>query len=104
MDADERAYSPGLKGVVAGETALAMIDGEAGRLQYRGFPIGELVERGTYAQIAELLWTGEWKADAHLACERVPAEVTDILRRLPAGLEQPAATRPIRPMARRRWR
>jgi citrate synthase len=84
MDADERAYSPGLKGVLAGETALAMIDGEAGRLQYRGFPIGELVERGTYAQVAELLWTGEWKAGAHLACEPVPGEVTDTLRRLPA--------------------
>jgi len=40
-------YSPGLKGVVAGETSLAMIDGARGRLLYRGYPIGELVERGT---------------------------------------------------------
>src|SRR5205807_7756302 len=46
-------YSPGLKGVVAGETSLAMIDGDKGRLLYRGYPIGELVERGTYAQVAE---------------------------------------------------
>jgi citrate synthase len=83
MAADERAFSPGLKGVLAGETALAMIDGEAGRLQYRGFPIGELVERGTYAQVAELLWTGDWKADVHLACEPVPGEVIEVLRRLP---------------------
>ena len=84
MDGNERAYSPGLKGVLAGETALAMIDGAQGRLQYRGFPIGELVERGTYAQVAELLWTGDWKTDAHLACEPIPAEVIDVLRRLPA--------------------
>ena len=84
MGADERPYSPGLKGVLAGETALAMIDGDAGRLQYRGFPIGELVERGTYAQVAELLWTGEWKTDAHLGCASLPAEVIDVLRRLPA--------------------
>jgi citrate synthase len=83
MGADERAYSPGLKGVLAGETALAMIDGDLGRLQYRGFPIGELVERGTYAQVAELLWTGEWKTDAHLGCAPLPAEVIDVLRRLP---------------------
>ena len=34
--ADQRPYSPGLKGVVAGETALAMIDGDKGRLLYRG--------------------------------------------------------------------
>ena len=84
MNADERAYSPGLKGVVAGETALAMIDGDAGRLRYRGYPIGELVERGTYAAVAELLWTGEWEPDAHLACAPLPPEVVDILRRLPA--------------------
>ena len=48
MESTTRSYSPGLKGVLAGETSLAMIDGEAGRLQYRGYPIGELVEHGTY--------------------------------------------------------
>jgi citrate synthase len=79
----EHAYSPGLKGVIAGETSLAMIDGEAGRLQYRGYPIGELVERGSYAQVAELLWTGEWPPEAHLPCAPLPAEVTETLRRLP---------------------
>ena len=83
MNADERAYSPGLKGVVAGETALAMIDGDAGRLRYRGYPIGELVERGTYAAVAELLWTGEWEPGAHLACAPLPDEVVDVLRQLP---------------------
>ena len=30
--ADTRSYSPGLEGVIAGETALSYIDGEAGRL------------------------------------------------------------------------
>jgi citrate synthase len=79
----ERTYSPGLKGVVAGETSLAMIDGEAGRLRYRGYPIGELVERGTYGQVAELLWTGEWTADARLACAPLPVEVLEVVRRLP---------------------
>ena len=85
MDDTGRPYSPGLKGVLAGETSLAMIDGTAGRLQYRGYPIGELVERGTYAQVAELLWTGDWKTDAHLACAPLPAAVTEVLRSLPAS-------------------
>ena len=79
-------YSPGLKGVVAGETSLAMIDGAQGRLQYRGYPIGELVEHGTYAQVAELLWTGEWptKTDgAHLGCVPLSAAVVGTLRELP---------------------
>ena len=79
------SFSPGLKGVLAGETSLAMIDGEAGRLQYRGYPIGELVERGTYGQVAELLWTGEWKADARLACAPLPGAVLEVLRQLPSS-------------------
>jgi citrate synthase len=76
-------YSPGLKGVVAGETALAMIDGDRGRLQYRGYPIGELVEHGSYARVAELLWTEEWRPDAHLACAPLPPAVIEVLRGLP---------------------
>ena len=42
--ADTRPYSPGLEGVIAGETTLSFIDGAAGRLLYRGYPIGELVQ------------------------------------------------------------
>lgn len=76
-------YAPGLKGVVAGETALAMIDGERGVLRYRGYPIAELVERGTYAQVAELLWTGVWRPDARLACAPLPDVVLEVLRRVP---------------------
>ena len=64
--ADARPYSPGLEGVVAGETAIALVDGANGRLLYRGYPIGELVRGGTYAQVAELLWTGEWPDHAEL--------------------------------------
>jgi citrate synthase len=84
MAVEAKPYSPGLKGVVAGETALAMIDGDQGRLLYRGYPIGELVERGTYAQVAELLWTGLWPASAHLACQPLPAGVVEALRQLPS--------------------
>jgi citrate synthase len=83
VNADERGYSPGLKGVVAGETQLAMIDGAEGRLQYRGYPIGEIVERGSYAQVAELLWTGEWRPNAHLAAAPLPPAVLAVLRSLP---------------------
>jgi len=80
----QAAYSPGLKGVVAGETSLAMIDGLKGRLLYRGYPIGELVANGTYAQVAELLWTGDWPSAAALACRPLPGQVVEVLRQLPA--------------------
>jgi citrate synthase len=82
--ADSRAYSPGLKGVVAGETALAFIDGDKGRLLYRGYSIGEIVEHGTYAQVAELLWTGEWPDEARLACAPLDRAVVETLRQLPS--------------------
>ena len=55
---DDRPYSPGLQGVLAGETSLSLVDGDAGRLLYRGYAIGELVREGTFAKVAELLWTG----------------------------------------------
>jgi citrate synthase len=82
--ADTRPYSPGLEGVIAGETALSHIDGAIGRLLYRGFPIGDLVRSGSYAAVAELLWTGEWRPNAKLPCLPVPGPVMDALRALPA--------------------
>jgi citrate synthase len=82
--ADNRPYSPGLEGVIAGETALSHIDGEAGALLYRGYPIGELVKAGSYAAVAELLWTGEWRPDATLPCQPVPDGVMTALRAMPA--------------------
>ena len=77
---DAPPYSPGLEGVLAGETAIALVDGAAGRLLYRGYAIGDLVEHGTYAQVAELLWTGEWPAQAHLPCAPLPDDVEAGLR------------------------
>ena len=82
---DNRSYSPGLEGVLAGETSLAFVDGENGRLLYRGYPIVELVRAGTYAQVAELLWTGEWPEEAHLPAAPLPDALVTALRALPAS-------------------
>ena len=83
--ADSRPYSPGLVGVLAGETSIAMVDGERGRLTYRGYSIEELVRAGTYAQVAELLWTGEWSSEAHLPTADLPEAIVLALRALPAN-------------------
>lgn len=80
---DSRPYSPGLEGVIGAESAIGLVDGANGRLLYRGYPITQLVERGSYAVVADLLWTGEWHPDATLAPEPVPAEVVSALRELP---------------------
>jgi len=82
--APPRPYSPGLEGIVAAETALGYVDGAAGRLLYRGYRIGDLVERGTYPAVANLLWTGEWEPQHHLPTAPVPDAVLATLRALPA--------------------
>ena len=79
----ERPYSPGLEGVIAAETAVGYVDGANGRLLYRGYPIGQLVEKGTYGRVAELLWTGEWRKSAKLVPAAVPDPVMCALRELP---------------------
>src|SRR5436309_15568102 len=79
----DRPYSPGLEGVIAGETSLSKVDGANGRLVYRGYRIGDLVEHGTYPAVAHLLWTGEWDPGARLATAPVPEGVLETLRALP---------------------
>ncbi|HKT35964.1 MAG TPA: citrate/2-methylcitrate synthase [Nitrospira sp.] len=52
------SYSPGLEGVIAGESALCLVDeGEAG-LRYRGYGIADLAEYGTFEEVAILLLFG----------------------------------------------
>jgi citrate synthase len=78
-----RPFSPGLEGVIAGETSLGYVDGERGRLLYRGYRIGDLVARGTYPAVANLLWTGDWDPHHRLPTAPVPASILETLRTLP---------------------
>ena len=82
--AEARPYSPGLEGVIAAETALGSVDGERGRLLYRGYRIGDLVDHGTYPAVANLLWTGEWDPEHRLATSPVPPAVMVALAAMPA--------------------
>ena len=49
----EQTYSPGLAGIVAGETAICCV--EQGQLLYRGYPIHELSDTVAFEDIAHLL-------------------------------------------------
>jgi citrate synthase len=90
---DGRAYSPGLEGVLAGETSLSRVDGANGKLIYRGYRIGDLVEHGTYATVANLLWTGDWDPGHRLATGPVPEPVLETLRALPSSTKPMDALR-----------
>ena len=91
--ADDRPYSPGLEGVIAGETSLSEVDGANGRLMYRGYRIGDLVEHGTYPAVANLLWTGDWAPAHRLATAPVPDAVMTTLRALPRNAKPMDALR-----------
>jgi 2-methylcitrate synthase/citrate synthase II len=51
-------YSPGLEGIVAGESALCQVDEEGGGLRYRGYAIADLAEQATFEEVAYLLLFG----------------------------------------------
>ena len=88
-----RPYSPGLEGVIAGETSLSFVDGANGRLLYRGYRIGDLVAHGTYPAVANLLWTGDWDRHAHLPTAPIPEAVLTVLRALPSSAKPMDALR-----------
>ena len=56
--ADQALYSPGLDGVIAGESALCLVDEGAAGLRYRGYAIGDLAEWSSFEEVAHLLLFG----------------------------------------------
>jgi citrate synthase len=58
MAATEAVTGKGLQGVVAAQTAISYIDGQNGRLFYRGIDINELAEHSTFEETTALLWYG----------------------------------------------
>ncbi len=73
-------YSPGLAGVIAGETAICWVDPNAG-LMYRGYDIHEMAQKASFEEVAYLLLNGELPSTKQLAefTQQIAAE-----RALPA--------------------
>ena len=87
----EPIYSPGLEGVIAGETAISTV---TGGLQYRGYSIEDLAGHATFEEVAYLLLYGELPRASELAAFRdslgaaaslAPA-IIDFLGKIPAGV------------------
>ncbi|MEA3199302.1 MAG: citrate synthase [Thermoplasmata archaeon] len=60
-------WKAGLEGVVAGKTSLSMVDGQQGRLTYRGIDIGDLARNSGFEEVAHLLWQGKLPTRTELA-------------------------------------
>jgi citrate synthase len=52
-------FDPGFMRTAACESAITEIDGDAGILRYRGYPIEQLAENSNYLEVAYLLLNGE---------------------------------------------
>ncbi|HML15924.1 MAG TPA: citrate synthase [Bryobacteraceae bacterium] len=78
----------GLEGIVAAESNICYIDGDAGVLSYQGFNIHTLAEKATFEEVIFLLWNGRLPKQAELdelnaalvAHRPIPAEVTALLK------------------------
>ena len=53
------AYDPAFMNTASCRSAITFLDGDAGVLEYRGYPIEQLAEHSTYLEVAYLLVHGE---------------------------------------------
>jgi citrate synthase len=60
-------FDPGFMNTAVCHSSITYIDGDAGILEYRGYPIAELAEKSTYLEVAYLLLNGELPTAAQLA-------------------------------------
>src|SRR5262245_49593723 len=82
------AYSPGLEGVIAGETAICTVEGG---LSYSGYFVGDLAEQCSFDEVAHLLLYGELPMATQLtafqtrvaAARRLPPPLVELLQALP---------------------
>ena len=87
-------FSKGLAGIVAGQTAVAIIDESetGGGLQYRGYRLGELAEKSTFEEVAYLLIHGALPNPAQLneykrklvSLRKLPTDLVAVLEKIPA--------------------
>lgn len=91
----------GLAGVIAAETELSLVDGEKGRLVYRGYWAKELALHHTFEEAAYLLWHGKLPNEAELdrlkqqfkQLRILPDYIERLIESLPADMEMMSVVR-----------
>jgi citrate synthase len=81
----------GLEGIVAANSGICWIDGDAGVLAYRGIDVHELASHSTFEETTYLLWHGTLPSATELdtfskqlaAARRLPPQILDLLRSFP---------------------
>jgi citrate synthase len=66
LDPHLRMYDPAFLSTAACASSITYLDGDAGILRYRGYPIEQLAEKSTFIEVAYLLLNGELPTTAQL--------------------------------------
>src|SRR6201989_2978653 len=66
-DADVFTFDPGFTSTASCESKITYIDGDAGVLLHRGYPIDQLAENSSFLEVAYLLLHGELATAEHFA-------------------------------------
>src|SRR5258706_3752331 len=61
------SYDPGFMNTASCQSRITYIDGDKGILRYRGYPIEQIAEKGTYLETAYLILYGELPTQSQLA-------------------------------------
>ncbi len=91
--AEKKLGGAGLRGQVAGETALCTVGKTGTGLTYRGYDISVLAEKAKFAEVAFLLLKGRLPAQTELdtysakikSLRSLPQKLKDVLERIPAS-------------------
>jgi len=83
----------GLEGIIAAESSICYIDGQAGILSYQGYSIHTLADNASFEEVVYLLWNGRLPKQAELddlkaalvKYRPIPAPVVDFLKGVPDG-------------------
>lgn len=83
--------SKGLEGIVATNSSICWIDGDAGVLAYRGIDIHELASKSTFEETTYLLWNGRLPNRSELdtftghltGARKLPAQILDLMKSFP---------------------
>ena len=66
LDPDLRIYDPAFLSTASCSSSITYLDGDAGILRYRGYPIEQLAEKSNFLEVAYLLLNGELPTTAEL--------------------------------------
>lgn len=98
---ENRVVVRGLEGIVAAETAISYVDGVNGHLYYQGYDIDDIAGKTTFAEVVQLLWTGNLPSQTELdhyrpeivSEMRLPSQVVEMLKLTPPSSHPMAVLR-----------